>query len=67
MSSVINLSILIVGLVRNAEKTLHKDIEVLGNAFSDFAEVKFFLVESDSSDKTIDVLNFYKAKYSFFE
>jgi hypothetical protein len=48
--------VLVVGIVKNIEKTLKKDIKNIGNALSFFQEVHWFLVESDSSDNSKQTL-----------
>jgi len=44
---------LIVGLVRNGEKTIAKEIRHLAKIFHHFKNVHWFVVESDSSDGTL--------------
>jgi len=51
-----DISILIVGLVRDCEKKIQGEYNNLRNLFKDFCTIKFFLVESDSKDFTIKVL-----------
>lgn len=48
--------ILIVGCVRNAAKTLDQNILKLQQAVSKFTQVHWLLVESDSSDSTVEIL-----------
>jgi len=52
MSILENKSILVVGTVRNVEKTIIKEIDKCVNALLKFKEVNFYLVESDSTDST---------------
>ena len=47
----------VVGLVRNAERSLRKDIARIQAATRMFRKVHFLLVESDSSDQTVVLLN----------
>lgn len=47
---------LIVGLVRDCASTVGKDLEKIQKSFRDAGEVSFFLVESDSSDNTVAIL-----------
>lgn len=47
---------LIAGIVRNCEKVLKKQINVINNAFSNAASAEWFIVESDSDDKTLKEL-----------
>ena len=49
--------VLVVGIVKNIEKTLKKDIKNIGKALSFFQDVHWFLVESDSSDKSKQILS----------
>lgn len=49
-------SLLIIGLARNVESTIRKEVETLKSAFSDFLIVRFLIVESDSNDKTLSEL-----------
>ena len=48
--------VLITGIVKNAEATLAKDIERLNSAFARFSKVSWFLVESNSDDRTKEIL-----------
>ena len=57
MQSLLDETVLIVGLARNVEQTISKEIGRLGNIFGKvFREVRFFVVESDSSDRTPEIL-----------
>lgn len=49
-------SVLVVGIVKDIEKSLKKDIKNISNALSFFKEVHWFLVESDSNDNSKQVL-----------
>lgn len=49
--------ILLVGIVSNVEKKLNLDLLRVINALSDFKKVSIYLVESDSTDKTPELLN----------
>lgn len=49
------IRIYIVGLARNCQKNLQNDIKNLMSCF-EFAESTFFVVESDSSDTTVSIL-----------
>jgi hypothetical protein len=51
-----NKKILVVGVIRNGEKTIQPDISILRNAFSDFSEIHWLIIESDSQDQTIQKL-----------
>jgi hypothetical protein len=47
---------LVVGLARNIASSFEANIRVLAEAFSCFEELSFYLVESDSSDTTVEEL-----------
>jgi glycosyltransferase involved in cell wall biosynthesis len=49
--------LLIVGTISNVEKTLKKDLLKVINAFSRFKNIGIYLVESDSTDKTLEILS----------
>jgi hypothetical protein len=49
--------VLIVGVARNCSRTLSRDIARLRSAFSAAQAIKFFIVESDSTDKTVEELD----------
>ena len=53
----INKKILIVGVIRNGEKTISAEILSLNNAFNDFFEVYWLIIESDSEDNTVKRLS----------
>lgn len=48
--------ILIVGTARNVADSISSDIKNLLNAFSDARKISFFVVESDSNDETLKIL-----------
>ncbi len=48
--------ILVVGIARNCEKAIRHDVLQLHAAFQGAQQLHWFLVESDSSDKTLEVL-----------
>lgn len=50
------LTILVAGIVKNVANTIQQDFSTIQKCLADFYEVKWFLVESDSEDDTIDVL-----------
>jgi len=56
----------IVGLVRNGQKTLRRELGVLGRAARGFARVHCLIVESDSSDATLEVLRALEAELPDF-
>ena len=45
---------LITGIVRDADKTLARTIDTIDHSFRNFGTTHWFVVESDSIDKTID-------------
>jgi hypothetical protein len=49
--------IVILGICRDVSRVLKGDVTKLSNSFSDFKKVHFRLVESDSNDATLDVLD----------
>jgi hypothetical protein len=49
--------ILVVGIVKNIEKTLKKDIQNISTALEFFKEVHWFLVQSNSTDKSEEILS----------
>lgn len=59
-------SILVVGTIRNVEKTVEKEIRICLRALKNFKEISFFLVESDSNDNTILILEKLKSKIPNF-
>ncbi len=54
------MQILIVGTVRNCEKTLNDTINYLDNAFKFVSKIEYLIIESDSQDNTIECLNLIK-------
>ncbi len=49
--------VLVVGTISNAERNFNNDLLALKKALRGFQSVKFFLVESDSRDSTVKILN----------
>ena len=52
----LNSKVVIVGTVRDCFKFLEQDILKLSKAFALFKDLHWFIVESDSSDRTVDCL-----------
>lgn len=52
-----NKPFLIAGVVRNGEKTIEKEISHLSKVFKNFTNLHWFVVESDSSDRTLEKLD----------
>lgn len=50
------MNILITGIVRNCAKTIQREYELLNHAFSGCKNINWFLVESDSTDNSIECL-----------
>lgn len=60
-------SIAVVGTVRNCEKTIISDYNRLKKSLCDFKNISFFIVESDSSDKSVDKLERLKSNDVSFD
>lgn len=60
------LSFAVVGLSRNCEKTLKEDIYRINDAVKDAKAVVWLIVESDSSDNTVQQLEVLQAKLDNF-
>jgi glycosyltransferase involved in cell wall biosynthesis len=61
-----NRKILLVGTVSNVAKTIEKELKVVLKALSVFDSVEVFLVESDSTDNTVKILDKIKLDNSNF-
>ena len=59
-------SFLITGCVRNASKTIGQDIAKLLDVFKHFPNKQFLLIESDSDDNTLEVLDQLSQKINDF-
>ena len=55
--TIVDSTILIVGIVRDVEKTIMKDYLRMSESFSNFRHGEWFLFESDSQDRCTDMLN----------
>lgn len=62
-----NSSIVILGTARNVSKYIHKSVDSLLRIGSYFKECNFIVVESYSSDATLESLNELAKKYSNFQ
>lgn len=62
-----NKKILLVGTVSNVAKTIEKELKVVLKALSVFDLVQVFLVESDSTDETVKILEKIALKNRNFE
>lgn len=58
---------LVVGVVRNCETSVKKDVMRLQQALIDAKSVQWLLIESDSSDLTLDCLDSLKKETQFFD
>jgi len=59
--------IAIVGTVRNVESSLRRIYKVLQKSFNLFEDIRFFLVESDSTDRTLAELELLKTENRNFD
>lgn len=60
------LTILVTGIVRNVASTIERDVIVIESALRDFRSIKWFLVESNSEDTTLDQLTSLSSKNDKF-
>jgi hypothetical protein len=60
-------SVLVVGTVSNVEESMGKDLRKLLDSLTRFQRISIFLVESDSSDKTLELLNKFKREVPYFD
>ncbi len=60
-------SAIVVGIVRDVEKSLASDIERLSKAFSRFTKLDWFLVESGSNDASLSVLDHHSNRMNNFQ
>jgi hypothetical protein len=63
----LNFNLLVTGTIRNGEATLLKEFARASKATKIFSKVSYFLVESDSTDRTLEILKSIKAQYSNFD
>lgn len=63
----IDRNFLITGLVRNQESSLENIVAILQDAFAMYGNISFLIIESDSTDKTIETLTFLQNKYANFD
>jgi hypothetical protein len=59
--------ILIVGICRDVGAEISNEIRRLKESFSDFKKVHFYIIESDSKDNTIEVLNDLSKEFGNFD
>jgi glycosyltransferase involved in cell wall biosynthesis len=60
-------SAIVVGIIRDIEKSLASDMERLSRAFSRFTKLDWFLVESGSNDDSLSVLEHHLNKMNNFD
>ena len=53
----LNSSFLVVGTIKNCEKFLRKNISNLQSSIGHAKNIHFLLIESDSEDNTVSMLN----------
>lgn len=63
LKSLGNSNFLIVGLARDCETKIEATCDVLFNAFAGSATLRFLIIESDSSDQTLEKLKRLMSKY----
>ena len=63
----LDINILVAGLTRDSEKTLASEIKQISLALQGYKEVYWLIVESDSTDNTINVLDDLKDSIDNFE
>jgi hypothetical protein len=66
-SKVSDLKVLVVGVVRNVESTLLKDVKKFKEVLAGFNRIQIFVVESDSTDNSIGVLKSLKSQDESFD
>ena len=57
--------IAIVSIAKNIELSFSRDFEIVTNSFADFNILKWVIVESNSSDDSMEVLQKYSSEHSF--
>ena len=55
-AAVKNSHVLLVGLARNCASTIHAEIETITRSFAGFRDVSWLIIESDSSDNSVEIL-----------
>jgi len=59
-----NSKIVVVGTIRDVAKSIEKNLQIINKSLSDFKSINYFLVESDSSDATLEEIKKLKLKYN---
>jgi hypothetical protein len=62
-----NRPVMIVGIVKDIQKSIHKDLANLSRAFNMFKEIHWYLVESGSTDQSTQVLAKIKSENKYFD
>jgi len=62
-----NKPVIIVGIVKNIQKSIHEDLANLSRAFDMFKEIHWYLVESGSSDQSTQILSKIKSEDKNFD
>ena len=62
IKNIFDSQILVVGLVRNCESQIEKEFNIINAAFSDAKTLNWLVIESDSEDATVAVLERLKSK-----
>ena len=58
---------LITGLVRNQESNLENIVAILENTFDMYGNISFLIIESDSTDRTIETLTGLRDSHANFD
>jgi hypothetical protein len=62
-----DIPIYVVGVIRNASETIELEIQTVFNSISNFHKIFWYLVESDSDDDTLKILERLSRKYLNFK
>ena len=66
MKSPVNSSAILVGIVRNCEKTILDELVFFREILNKFKQLEIYLVESDSTDASLSILGRAKQKFTNF-
>ena len=69
MPKYINYSegILVAGLARNCENSIHRDVLKINKALANFTNISWLVIESDSEDSTLNSLKDLQRKVQGFD
>jgi hypothetical protein len=56
MKTISSSNVLIVGLARNCQDTIEREVQIINSAFSEAKAVNWLVIESDSDDETLTTL-----------